>query len=476
MIVGDCDTYGWEWTDLASVSDPTVNGLGDFEYVHVHGGCSNPSGIRAQTDDINFSLPVHLNLEKGFWCLNSERFDPTAPDCADFSIQMCCPKFATKNCTDDGYEWSDYINNDGPDGIGDWESRSDTVCASPTAVEASLVSDPFGLINQNIHIDNDLGVYCLNDENDGACEDYAVRFCCPTSAEGTCSTYGYSFGDYLNSDDPDGQGDLELNTNHGSHLVCDAPEAIKAKQVNETEPESDAFTRISVSEGFVCLNDAFNTCNDHEVTYCCPKWAAGNVHCNIQGYEWTDWLNEDNPTDNSGDWETRTSYGERKVCSNPIGVQASPVDENIGSTEITHIDPSIGFWCVNEEQPSGTDCADFEVRFCCPQVIVFLFILYISQKISSKLASRNAMNLAMNGLAGWIVMIQQRVVIMKPLVTTVWKRLAQIPSQSMPVLELLAPLLSHKLIWPMDSGAIMMINQMVKTVPISKSDFAVLKR
>ena len=86
------------------------------------------------------------------------------------------------------------------------------------------------------------------------------------------------------------------------------------------------------------------------------------------------------------------------------------------------------------------------------------------------------MNLATNGLAGWIVMIQQRVVIMKPSATTVWKKLAPILSQSTPVLELLAPLLSHKLIWPMDSGAIMMINPMVKTVPILKSAFAVLKR
>ena len=29
-------------------------------------------------------------------------------------------------------------------------------------------------------------------------------------------------------------------------------------------------------------------------------------------------------------------------------------------------DQSIGFWCVNDEQPDGL-CADFAVRFCCPK-------------------------------------------------------------------------------------------------------------
>ena len=31
-----------------------------------------------------------------------------------------------------------------------------------------------------------------------------------------------------------------------------------------------------------------------------------------------------------------------------------------------HVDPIHGFWCINDEQPRDHDCADFEVRFCCP--------------------------------------------------------------------------------------------------------------
>ena len=92
------------------------------------------------------------------------------------------------------------------------------------------------------------------------------------------------------------------------------------------------------------------------------------------------------------------------------------------------------------------------------------------------MVSPNVLNLVMNGLAGWTVTIQQKVVTMKPLVITVWRKLAPIHFQSMPALVLLGPLLSLTLTWLMDSGAITMINPMVKTALILKSDFAVLKR
>ena len=66
-----------------------------------------------------------------------------------------------------------------------------------------------------------------------------------------------------------------------------------------------AFTRISTQEGFVCQNDIFNTCSDYEVTWCCPKWGDGNLHCDIKGFEWTPWLDKDDASTGTGDWETR---------------------------------------------------------------------------------------------------------------------------------------------------------------------------
>ena len=155
-----------------------------------------------------------------------------------------------------------------------------------------------------------------------------------------------------------------MKSSFSEHQVCDAPTGIMAQTMNNAVNNETLFTRISVEEGFVCQNDAYNTCVDFEVSWCCPKWGVGNLHCDKKGYEWTKWINNDSPLTSTGDWETRSSYAEREVCSHPIGVQAYPTGS--GSTEVTHIDTDLGFWCVNEEQTSGP-CADFAVRFCCPQ-------------------------------------------------------------------------------------------------------------
>ena len=216
------------------------------------------------------------------------------------------------------------------------------------------------------HIDNIKGFYCLNEENVDGCADYRVSFCCPYLAEGTCDAYGHTWLRWLDADDPPGLGDLEKITSFSEHAVCDNPTGVRVQTISGEEP-NDAFKRISIVEGFVCQNDIMNMCDDFEVSFCCPKWGAGDVHCSLKGYEWTDWIDQDDPASGNGDWETRESFGERRVCTSPIGVQAYPLD-GAGSTAVTHIDESVGFWCVNQEQPDGAgDCADFAVRFCCPQ-------------------------------------------------------------------------------------------------------------
>ena len=362
--IGSCNTFGYEWTPKLNMGDP-LTADGDYEYMHNYNKqtvCSSPSGIRATTTGASGIWPLHMNLELGFWCVNSEQAD--GGQCADFEVEYCCPSHATGDCDNSTgmYEWSDWFNNDQPDGMGDWEARTHLMCAHPTAVKAQTANGaPFNAIT---HIDTNLGFWCLNEENGGVCEDYQVSYCCPTLAEGECSTYGHAWQAYSDLDDPEGDGDLETIIKQSANDVCDEPTGIKARLVNQTETQSDAFTRISITEGFVCLNDIFNTCNDFEVSYCCPKWGAGDTHCSIKGHEWTPWINNDSPAAGTGDWETRPSFVESGVCSSPTGIQAAPTDG--GSTQVTHIDESLGFWCINEEQQTGP-CADFEVRYCCPQ-------------------------------------------------------------------------------------------------------------
>ena len=48
---------------------------------------------------------------------------------------------ATGDCSADGYEWSDWYNNDDAGDSGDWELRSDDMCANPTAVKVHNINN-----------------------------------------------------------------------------------------------------------------------------------------------------------------------------------------------------------------------------------------------------------------------------------------------------------------------------------------------
>lgn len=69
------------------------------------------------------------------------------------------------------------------------------------------------------HIEVDRGFWCLSEENnDSECEDYRVSFCCPTFSEGSCSKYGSVWQSWIDRDDPDGVGDIELRIGYLSVL------------------------------------------------------------------------------------------------------------------------------------------------------------------------------------------------------------------------------------------------------------------
>ena len=369
---GDCTQEGYDWTIAVDMDDPLV-GYGDYELLSMipeRHSCANPTGIKAMGIDAGGNVygtwPLHADLNIGFWCVNDEQDSGT---CADFQVSFCCPKSQVGTC-DEGYAWSWFTDTDDPSGVGDWESANKLVhCENPVAVRAETVW-PTATFDDYTHISLDKGFWCINEENSQNCVDYKISFCCPTLAEGTCDTYGHQWDAWLDSDDPDGYGDIEAVNRFSEFDVCADRSAVRA-QINDGLDESGADTIISVEEGFQCENGN-KQCNDYEVSFCCPKYGAGDVHCNQKGYKWTNWLDNDDPDNNqlsTGDWETRTAYAERDVCSHPIGVQAVPLDD--GSTHTTHINGTLGFWCINMEQPGyfsqGVMCADFAVRFCCPE-------------------------------------------------------------------------------------------------------------
>uniref|UniRef100_A0A3B4AAX2 WxxW domain-containing protein n=1 Tax=Periophthalmus magnuspinnatus TaxID=409849 RepID=A0A3B4AAX2_9GOBI len=87
---------------------------------------------------------------------------------------------------------------------------------------------------------------------------------------------------------------------------------------------------------------------------------------------WTKWFNRDDPS-GSGDWETLDLlYHENPgmICNRPLRMQVRTTSgHSVSSTGnvITMTDTRNGFVCKNSDQQPGSECANYEVRFLCPQ-------------------------------------------------------------------------------------------------------------
>ena len=128
------------------------------------------------------------------------------------------------------------------DGWGDWEYHIPRLsCLNPIAVKAETLSRTD--FNDVTHIDIERGFWCLNEENnDIECEDYRAAFCCPTFQEGTCSEYGTTWQSWIDRDDPEGVGDVELRLYNSQNEVCDNAVGIKAQTVSGEIPEGTGLS------------------------------------------------------------------------------------------------------------------------------------------------------------------------------------------------------------------------------------------
>ena len=184
----------------------------------------------------------------------------------------------------------------------------------------------------------------------------------PIVTDGVCEGLGVEWTEFIDLDDPDFGGDWELLENMGS--VCDSPIAIEAAKIDASNTDSQVV-HIEAETGFWCINDEQTgvQCQDWKVRFCCKKYLTDEC---TAGNQWSAWKNTDDPS-NAGDFETISSFSDGDVCSNPSAVEARVrAGSPPGSTAMTHIDNNEGFWCINDEQPDGQPCADFEARFCCP--------------------------------------------------------------------------------------------------------------
>ncbi|XP_062845477.1 cartilage intermediate layer protein 1 [Trichomycterus rosablanca] len=106
------------------------------------------------------------------------------------------------------------------------------------------------------------------------------------------------------------------------------------------------------------------------------KWLFLFFLCGISGaftqdaYEWTTWFNVDHPG-GKGDYEQLDAirfYYRARVCDAPRALEARTTEwiPAHKTGQRVHSEPSVGFWCINAEQPDGKNCSNYAVRFLCP--------------------------------------------------------------------------------------------------------------
>ncbi|XP_078095332.1 uncharacterized protein LOC144510017 isoform X4 [Mustelus asterias] len=361
----NCKTQWFDRDDPSDIGD--YEDLANLRKEYPEQICNNPIACEVAT---TLGVPVsstgdnipECNILTGFSCVNSEQDDGI---CEDYRIRFTCPE-AFCNCK------TQWFDRDDPSGDGDYEDLVnlqkeylDQICSNPTACEVETTSGaPASSTGDNISECNiSSGFVCVNNEQpDGSCEDYRIRFICP---ETFCSCRT----EWFDRDNPSGNGDYEDLVNLRKEYpgqICSKPVACEVETTSGV-PASDTGDNIpqcSISSGFACVNEEQNdgSCEDYRIRFFCPE-----SFCSCK----TEWFDRDNPSGN-GDYEDLVNLRKEypgQICSKPVacevettsGVPASDTGDNIPQCSI-----SSGFACVNEEQNDGS-CEDYRIRFFCPE-------------------------------------------------------------------------------------------------------------
>uniref|UniRef100_A0A8C7XSE6 WxxW domain-containing protein n=1 Tax=Oryzias sinensis TaxID=183150 RepID=A0A8C7XSE6_9TELE len=179
------------------------------------------------------------------------------------------------------YCWTQWFDRDDPSGTGDWETLSDLlkqypkeICPNPVDVEATTLSGTPAKQTGEVFYkyDKTSGFVCRNeDQKQGMCKDYRVRFSCPSAycSKKVCWTK------WFDRDDPSGTGDWELLSDlrtENPGKICETPQHIQAKPKSPLSSFiGDNIYIYNPTQGFVCRNkdQTFKKCRDYKVRFGC---------------------------------------------------------------------------------------------------------------------------------------------------------------------------------------------------------------
>ncbi|XP_078584280.1 uncharacterized protein LOC144866630 [Branchiostoma floridae x Branchiostoma japonicum] len=285
---------------------------------------------------------------------------------------MCVPIKPIVRCT----SWTDWLDRDDPSGTGDWETLSDLqqdfpgrICDAPTAIQARVIGtgqDALATGENFVFFDATTGFVCRKeDQKDGMCLDYEVRFCCPDVVP-DCPAGSWT--PWFDRDNPSATGDWETLTplrKENPGRICFSPTAVHARVIStqvEASLAGESIHWYDTTTGFACINEEQDDdmCLEYEVRFCCPPCP-----------NWTPWFDRDDPSA-TGDWEVLSHLRPEnpgEICREPTDIEvrviATGLDAFLTGEVFAFYDVTTGFVCKKEDQPDDT-CLDYEVRFCCP--------------------------------------------------------------------------------------------------------------
>jgi len=397
LVAGNCPNSEWSgWIDRDDPHSGGDNEVMDGS-IHYHNICANPTGAegRIRGSQVSTTTEVVTMDITGLVCLTADQ--PLT--CSDYEVRFCCPdavNLAAGNCPNQ--RWSDFINKGAPSATGDNEVidgnviyQDNDICQNPTGAEARIAG---GLATTTTQVVTmvETGLVCRNEDQNGDCEDYEVRFCCPDPVVGTSLVAGTCtngrWSGWMDIDNPDDHGgDMEvIHANVPSNLPdsCPRPTGVEARIVGTTDSSTTEVVRFFIADGthptsgLTCVNSeqpGGSICSDYQVRFCCPDPDPVTVTTLVAGTcpsdQWSVWINHDDPGD-GGDIEMIGSNNAFNVantipniCENPTGVEGRKVGTQVTTTTQDNVVVDLsGLRCVDITTVGS--CFDYEVRFCCP--------------------------------------------------------------------------------------------------------------
>ncbi|KAI7794184.1 hypothetical protein IRJ41_014825, partial [Triplophysa rosa] len=361
-----CSSCRTPWIDRDN-----PGGVGDFETLnHIQMEypllvCPQPIAIEVTTlsgTQVQQTASIFEVFDplQGFACVNGNL------SCLDYRVRFTCPRnFCLPKCI------TQWFDRDDPSGKGDYEYLSDLlneypglICPNPIGIEVQTISGQPAFQTGNIFqaYNPTSGFACVNAaQAGGVCADYKVRFICPEAFCSSCRT------PWIDRDNPGGVGDFEtLNHIQMEYplLVCPQPIAIEVTTLSGTQVQQTAsiFEVFDPLQGFACVNGNLS-CLDYRVRFTCPQ-----NFCLPKCI--TQWFDRDDPS-GEGDYEYLSDLLNEYpglICPNPIGIEVQNISGQPAfqtGNIFQAYNPTSGFACVNANQGGG-QCADYRVRFLCP--------------------------------------------------------------------------------------------------------------